>query len=61
LAQPLTVLIPLFSASSFFGGIYQLSGFSCGDHYFQLLVFFPPFVSLLVLAEKNTLMNSSIK
>jgi hypothetical protein len=36
-------------------------GFGCGDHYFQLLVFLPPFVSLLVLAENKTLMNSSIK
>jgi hypothetical protein len=49
----LTVLIPLFLASSFFGGIYQPSGFGCGDHYFQLLVFLPPFVSFWFWLEKN--------
>jgi hypothetical protein len=43
----------IFSASSFFGGINQPSGFGCGDHYFQHLVFLPPFVSLLVLAGKE--------
>jgi hypothetical protein len=29
------------------------SGFGCGNHYFQLLGFLPPFVSLLVLAGKK--------
>ncbi len=35
------------------------SGWSCGNHYFELLVFWPPFVTLLLVLAVKTLMNSS--